>query len=424
VRTVKRWSAVVIGLVVVVVTGITLTGQSRPAEVSTIIIQPTHYVRRVTADGQLKAVQSTPLTVTVRRMGAYHQMAWLIPEGERVDTGDVVARLDPTELEQELQDGYDDGRIAEAKIHKAEAERERTLDQLNRDAELSRHELDLAQRFQATDTSLYSKMEIVKAATDTELAQQRTDHAERNKVIRDEHSRTDLELLDIEQRKADLKVTQAQEGLMGLEIRAPHPGLVIHERDWRGNTIEVGETVWAGRVVANLPDLSEMEAEVFVLEADAGGVAEGQRATVVVEAHPEVVFNATVKAVDPVAQTRRRSPVQYFRTVLALEHTDTELMKPGQTVHAEIIIEEHDDAVAIPRQSVYERDGRTVVYRRDGDEFVPVEVTVSAAGLGRVVISSGLSPGDEIALRDPSASDIAGGGSGSSAGAGVPGGIQ
>jgi HlyD family secretion protein len=200
-----------------------------------------------------------------------------------------------------------------------------------------------------------------------------------------------------------MKIDLAQRGLDSLELRAPHAGIVVlHRGGWEGETLRVGDAVFPGFPIATIPDLSEMEAEVFVLEADAGGLAEGQRATVVIEAHPEFIFAAHVKSVEPLAQPRRRnSPVQYFRTVLELESTEPGIMKPGQTVRAEIVLSEHESAITIPRQALVDDDGHTVVYRRTGTGFEPVEITVGAVGLGRVVVQDGLDNGDEIALRDP-----------------------
>jgi hypothetical protein len=52
---------------------------------------------------------------------------------------------------------------------------------------------------------------------------------------------------------------------------------------------------------------------------------------------------------------------------------------------------------------VFDRDGRRVVYRREGGGFVPVEITIGRQSVSRVVLASGLAAGDVIALRDPTA---------------------
>jgi len=372
-------------------------------KVPTVCIQPGRWVHRVTADGELIAARSTPITMALQQVWRVHLVAWLIADGSEVEEGDVIARFDPTEYQRDLEEGRAEGEIADARIQKSATDREGTLRKLDRDASISRQALEVAERFQAKDNQLYSRMEIIESEIDSDLARQRADNANATKRIQDQLGRTDLELLAIERRKADVKIDHARQGLDSLELRAPHAGIVIlHRGGWEAETLKVGDPVYPGYPIATIPDLSRLEAEVYVLEADAGGLADGQPATVVIEAHPEVMYAARVKSVDPIAQARRRgSPVQYFRSVLELEHTDPETMKPGQSVHAEVVLSEHPSAITVPRQAVVEVDGRTVVYRATGNGFEAVEITVGATGLGRVVVLDGLRAGDEIALRDP-----------------------
>jgi len=55
----------------------------------------------------------------------------------------------------------------------------------------------------------------------------------------------------------------------------------------------------------------------------------------------------------------------------------------------------------VPRQAVFEKEEKSVVYVRDSGDFKAVEVELGAAALGRVVIAEGLNDGDVVALRDP-----------------------
>jgi multidrug efflux pump subunit AcrA (membrane-fusion protein) len=145
-----------------------------------------------------------------------------------------------------------------------------------------------------------------------------------------------------------------------------------------------------------------MDAKVYVLEADAGGLEAGIPATVVLDAYPGRIFNAEVKKVDALAQPRnRRVPVQYFGVVLELEKTETEIMKPGHRVQAVLTLDEREDVISIPRQAVFTEEGKSVAYVRRLGGFKPVEVETGPAGLGRVVIEEGLEEGDLVALRDP-----------------------
>ena len=66
-----------------------------------------------------------------------------------------------------------------------------------------------------------------------------------------------------------------------------------------------------------------------------------------------------------------------------------------------VFVDRREEVLVVPRQAVFEREGKKVVYRGDGSRFRPVEVELGPLGLGRVVIDGGLDEGDRIALRDP-----------------------
>ena len=106
-----------------------------------------------------------------------------------------------------------------------------------------------------------------------------------------------------------------------MALTAPHDGLVVFVHDWRGDTPRVGETLWASEKIAEIPRLDTMEAEVFVLEADAGGLVVGQPATVLVEGRPDAPIKATAARVDAVAKTHYRgSPVPYSASCSSSPH--------------------------------------------------------------------------------------------------------
>ena len=395
-----------LGVALVVITIVVMSAvlRVRPGPtVPTIEVRSTPFRVRVTAEGNLAAVRNTPLTAPMKPQMPF-TLSWLVEDGSLIEEDEVIARFDASQLEQNREDGLSDQRISDHRITSAQTTREVNVGKLDRDVEVAGSELEVAREFQSTDNLVYSKMEIVESQIDTELAETRADHARESQDIQDQLSQAEIDLLAIERRKADIKVEQAVEGLAALDVRSPHGGIVMLERDWRGNTVRVGDTVWPGRPLAKIPDLTEMQAEVYVLEADAGDLEDGLAATVWLAADPEVAHSATLKSVDPMAGRRnRRVPVQYFRTILALEHTDTSTMKPGSRVHAEITIADFESAITVPRQAVCKVDGKPVVYCWRRNEFTATEVVLGPAAYGRVVVTEGLEDGDLIALRDPTA---------------------
>src|SRR5262249_23205456 len=84
-----------------------------------------------------------------------------------------------------------------------------------------------------------------------------------------------------------------------------------------------------------------------------------------------------------------------------LGKTDPAIMKPGQRVLATLDLGDEKDVITVPRQAVFEKDGKKVVYRKRGKSFSPVPVTLGASAVGRVVVTSGLETGDVIAMAAP-----------------------
>jgi HlyD family secretion protein len=376
---------------------------ARPAgaDVPTLKIQAGDFQRSVPAQGDLHSVRATPISVPSGVPGPF-RIGWTAPDGSLVKQGDVVIRFDPSVLEKRLIDAQDDLRGAQLKMEKEQLSGLSEVRKLQQDAAIARIELEQASQFQKKDADIYSRSEIIESDIDQRLALERQKHAEGSQQSHQKLTGTEVALLQISVRQADAKIQQARAGLQALSITAPHDGVLILKRNWRGDTTRVGDNVWNGQPLAEIPDLSAMEAEVYVLEADAGGLKAGKSATVAVESAPGVSYPAHIQRVDALAKPRiPGSPVQYFAVTLALGKTDPKVMKPGQRVQALLLLDQRKDALLVPRQAVFDREGRSIVYRQGKRGFEPVEVKLGASTMGRILVESGIASGDVLALRDP-----------------------
>ena len=395
-------AAAALVLVVLLAVGARLARPLGPDGIATIEVSAGRFVRAVTATGTLKAVKATPIVVPPES-GRQQKVAVLTRDGVELKAGDLVVEFDPWEAQKQAADGQADLAAAHAKIEKTTAEGGKNARSLAIDREVAKDALDRAQTFQLTDTQLFSRNAIIESALDKDLFTKKADVAGRKLETSGKLSAADRALGEIEAGKARLKVTIAEKSLRSLHILAPHDGLLVLEKNWRGETTFVGDSVWPGQKIAEIPDLTKLEAKVFVLEADAAGLKPGLTARLSIEGRPGTDFAGTVTRVDALAKPReQQSPVKYFETVLALAKTDPSFMKPGQRVRASIRLEEVAGVIAIPRGELFEKDGKRVVYRREGGAFVPVEVTVGRNSVSRVVVEKGLRDGDRVALRDPS----------------------
>ena len=213
----------------------------------------------------------------------------------------------------------------------------------------------------------------------------------------------------IAQRKAGLHA--AQVNLDYTEIVSPVDGVVV------SRNVDVGQTVAASFQTPTLfliaRDLTQMQVNASVSEADVGGVQVGQQAEFSVEAFPGRVFSGRVTQLRQAPITVQN--VVTYDVVIGVDNDDLALL-PGMTANVRIVTAERKDALAVPLQALrFEPDGsagrgrhaatpgaKQVWVMRGG---APVAVAVS------VGIDDGKSAeitGGELAAGDPVIVDRAG----------------
>jgi len=360
------------------------------------------FIRRAAAEGYLKAVTATPITVPVRETPNGLKILWIAEDGARVLPGDPVVQFDPTEFERSLLDSRDDRTSSERSAEKARVTADAATSNLADDARVASHEEEHARIFGSQDESIFSRNEIIESGIDRELAAKKAERAGWKIGKTREQSHVEITIHEIKGAAAEGEMRRAREALDSLTVTAPHEGLLSLERNWRGETTRVGDSVWPGQKLAEIPELGAMEAKVYVLEADAAGLEPGRSAEVVLASRPDAVIGGKVSRVDAIAKPIRPGvPVQYFETILSLTPAEARALKPGQRVRATILLEDVPDVLTVPRQAIFEKDGKRIVYRAEGGALVPVEIKVTRYGLGIALIESGIREGDRIALRDP-----------------------
>ena len=370
----------------------------RAADVPVYTVVPSHFARRVTAEGNLKAKNAVTVNAPQNADGPL-KVAWIANDGVVLKKGDLVASFDATDFETLLRTGNEDLSTAGNKRSKTDVNASTTRVNLQRDARQAEAELLSARMFRFDDAEVFSRYQRIESQVDEELASEKKTHANKVMGVRETLSAADLSLIDIEKKKADLKVRNANQGLSSLEVRSPYDGILVLQRDWRGDVPRVGSTLWRGSPIGEVPDLREMKAEVFVLEADAAGIAVGQKATVTLESQPGVAYSGKISQIDKLARPRFRGvPVQYFGVTVMLDRSEPKVMKPGARVKAVLQVEDIANAFSIPRQALFEKNGKKIVYRKRGGKFEPVDVTMSTSTPGRVVVTKGIAKGDELAL--------------------------
>ncbi|HEX2062331.1 MAG TPA: hypothetical protein VHK90_16455, partial [Thermoanaerobaculia bacterium] len=159
-------------------------------EIATFKVEPMTFVRRVPADGTLKAVKATPVTAPVTAPRPM-KVAWLAEDGTLLRKGDVIVKFDATDFENLMLTGREDRTTATNKLEKAGAESTATRTNLRRDARLAQSELEAARRFKFDDAEIFSRYARIESEVDQELAGNRKRHAEEVLGVRESLSRVE-----------------------------------------------------------------------------------------------------------------------------------------------------------------------------------------------------------------------------------------
>ena len=383
----------------------------------------------VHATGELSASHSVML-VAPAIGGDALQITRLVQTGFPVKKGDVVIEFDPSEQRYKLEQSHSELLQAQQEITKSKADAqvqtaEDKVALLKATYSVRRAELDVEKN------ELLSKIDGEK--NELALKEAKRALAQLEKDIDSHHASGQASILLAQEKsnKAKLGVDQAQQNLNRMQVVAAMDGLVSIQRNMNASggfffsgmslpDYRPGDQVQPGSPIAEVLDPAEMNLMVRVPETDRDNISVGEAVSVRFNALPEKAFEGTVKSVGGMSiQNVFSSESSHgFDAMIQLAETDARL-RPGLT--AEVIFKgpARKSVLFIPRQGLFMKDGKRVVYVREGSSFKQHEVKVAGQSESRAIISN-LPAGTEVALLDPTVPRKSSHTSGSSGMAGAP----
>ncbi|MGH9200934.1 MAG: efflux RND transporter periplasmic adaptor subunit, partial [Vicinamibacterales bacterium] len=247
-----------------------------------------------------------------------------------VKRGQVVARLDPSLFDAQLQQTQANLAQARANLVKAQSELERTRVQLQ-DAQ---QKFTRASELSARNLLAASELDSAKVAVDTANAAVASQQATVTQV-------------QAAVTQSEASVNQSQVNRDHTIIVAPIDGIVIQRN------VDVGQTVAASMQAPTLfviaADLTEMQVNANIDEADVGRIRPGQHVTFRVDAYPTDNFQGAVTQVrlQPVVVQN----VTTYGTVITVPNTELKL-KPGMTANVKIEIAKRTNALRVPNAAL------------------------------------------------------------------------
>jgi HlyD family secretion protein len=367
---------------------------------------------RVYTIGELRSARSTMLLGPA--VGGALQIVSLKPTGALVKEQDVIVEFDPSEQEFNLQQAHSEVLEVQEEMKKTNMESEIQAAQdavalLQARFAVRRAELEVSRN------ELASAIDAQKNVLNVEEARRQLAQLEHDVPARQKSNRASLVVLDEKLQKARLKMQQAQRAIDEMKLRAPVAGLVSVQENrgifggWRppGMTFpeyREGDLVNPGAAVAEVLQADQIEVKGKVDEADRINVNPGLPAEIRVDGMPGVMLPGKVKSVAGLAGRGWGPATQKkFDMIVGLDKPDPRL-RAGVTAEVLVIGPETKGALLVPRQAVFEEDGKMVAYVPEGSGFQPREVKVKQRSESLVAVE-GLAEGTVVALVNPEERD-------------------
>ena len=342
----KKLKQIIVGAVVLALGGAyLLSGEKKTDEYITKKIEKGDITEKITATGTINPISTVNIGTQVS--GSISEI--LVDYNTKVVKGQLLAQIDPALFEATVAQKQAALSIAKAQV-----------DVVKNDIVYYKKHLD---RIKKLNSSKYS--------ADAELESAQRDY---------DNATVQLELREAEVKQAEAALQAAEIDLKYTKIVSPVDGIVVSKE------VEVGQTVAASFQTPTLfnvaEDLTKMQIETSVVEADIAKVKEGQTVEFSVDSYPDEVFYGIVTQVRNEAITT--SNVVTYEVIIEIDNKDLKL-KPGMTANVEIITAEKLGVYLVPNKALrfYIEDeyGLTKRYKDKGlwvlQDGVPMRISIN-----------------------------------------------
>jgi HlyD family secretion protein len=302
-----------------------------------------------------------------------------------VKAGDILIELDKEQLAAALRGAEANLLAAQASLEGAEAQlKKNVVEAEGPDEQFARRAYDRAQ-------SLFDQKLIAQSALDdahslVDMADNRKRAAQSQLAV----SRAKVTEARAQVAQAKAAADRAAEDVANATIRAPIHGTVL-SRD-----VEIGSPVSSilnlganATLVMTLGQIEQVFVRGKVDEADIGRVRLGQPARIRVETFKDKTFNGQVTQISPMGV--EKDNVTNFEVRVSIDNPGKEL-KANMTANAEIVLEEHADALIIPEAAV--------TYDAQKNAFVDLLTPGAKNGRKKVQVKVGVGNGTKIQILD------------------------
>ena len=315
-----------------------------------------------------------------------------VQPGDTVPAGKLLMQLDDIDARAKLAGADSAVKAAQAALEGATQNGTQEQRQASA-AEIARDKLELTQAQRDLDALVKLSATGAAAPSEVAAARQRQATAEANLHAAEQSAQSRYSAAEIARAQASLNEAEAnraaaQQVLVQTSVRAPSAGTIY--------SLNVSATEFAeqGKLLLQMADLREERVRAYFDEPEIGKLAVGQPIQIKWDAKQGVVWHGHIERI-PVTVTSYGTR-NVGEVLIHIDDADGQLL-PDTHVTVTDTTSSQANALSIPREALRSENGKTFVYKIDGDELKKTFVVTGAINLTQVAILSGLKDGEMVA---------------------------
>jgi HlyD family secretion protein len=386
-------------LVVLIVLMLAVGSCSGAPEFRVVRVKKGPFLITVHAVGQLKSMASIYIGCPPIRRFWNYTISFMAPEGKLVKQGDVILRFDVKELREKLMVKQSELETGRKELEKIKLVEQETRDNLMLKIAEAQMREKKAKRKSLLPDDVIAMNEIKKIRMDLELAEMQVRLFRSRVKNQTQRMKTLLSTQESKIKELGNEVSEYQEAIEKLNVKAPKSGILVYATDWNGRKKSVGERCWIGSKILEMPDLNQMQVAAMIPEPEAGKIKKDLPVEIRLDSNPDRVFKGKLKTLGRIFRTKSNDqPAIIFDVTIDILEPDPELMRPGMAASIDIIISSKENILQVPESAIIYHEEGLFVRKKSflAKKMVPVTLGVRSGGM--VEILTGLKENDRVII--------------------------
>jgi multidrug efflux pump subunit AcrA (membrane-fusion protein) len=363
------------------------------------VVKPSDLKMDVKVNGTLESSQTIKIGCPNLSFMWDFVIAQMAKEGQEVKEGDIILQFDNKEIMKKLDLKQSELQTAQKELETLTFAENEVLNQLK--IELVEAKTNTVKAKNKTNLiEEYTAMnEIKKINLDYALAQLIEEEVTAKTQYQEKAMKAKLQTQQNLISKLTNETADYRKALASLQVKSPKQGIISYCPDHSGKKNGVGDTVWMGIKVLEIPNLQHMQAVAAIPEFNSYRIKEGMKAEIRIDSNSDIVFTGEIVSLSRIYRTKSYNNMAIVvDAVICIDHPDEKIMRPGMNASISIITEIKRQVIKIPLSAVNYKNNQVRVLKKSAWKNKELQIETGLQTEDYVEVTAGLKDGDILLI--------------------------